>query len=134
MTTITSTSPATPVNPCPQNWTYFAPSSACFYSPLTDFNWTDAEEFCVNRSSHLVSIHSEEELYFFINTFLWGWSGLHKTDGEWKWTDNTPTDYLYWQRGYPQENENSCVHLFGTFWNDHACGDSLPTVCKMVIQ
>ena len=49
---------------CPTGWTYFGPTQAC-YLLTPPLDWTTAEDYCVNRSAHLASIHNFVEFNFF---------------------------------------------------------------------
>lgn len=58
------------------------------------------------------------------------WIGLHKTDNEWKFTDNSTVNYL------PELNPqaSSCVTIRYIFDNVYDCDISVPALCKKIIE
>lgn len=82
------------------------------------------------------------------------WIGLHSVvQGQWIWSDGSPTDYINWAPGQPdnpnkasfpdEQLQEYCVHIFSDddsnshsedwyeHWNNYPCGDSLRAyVCK----
>uniref|UniRef100_A0AC34FHP5 C-type lectin domain-containing protein n=1 Tax=Panagrolaimus sp. ES5 TaxID=591445 RepID=A0AC34FHP5_9BILA len=132
-TPFTSTS-TNPKYPCPHNWTYFATTSSCYFSTPPELSWKDAEEFCVDKNARLASIHSDEELEFVNKNIHWGWIGLHKTEEEWKWIDNSQADYFKWHFGNPELYSSTCGHILNLFRNDFECSDLLRAICKMTIS
>ena len=65
--------------------------------------WQGANDDCVTRGGHLVSVHSDDENNF-ISSLLPDaafWIGLIKSHkgGQRHWTDNSHYDYDHWKDG-----------------------------------
>ncbi|XP_071834052.1 snaclec alboaggregin-A subunit beta'-like [Apostichopus japonicus] len=109
---------------CPTTWTHY--EGYCYrYYGTPYLNWMNAEQFCVNEGSHLVSIHNQQE-YDFVK-LIWRsmrnehhvmdiynfkqkasqkpflYIGLNDilTNGVFHWTDNTPVDFTDWMPNNP---------------------------------
>ncbi|XP_022112054.1 lectin-like [Acanthaster planci] len=109
-------------------------------------NWAAAEQRCVADGAHLTSVHSAEEDDFLNQLSQQGtagnkhtWIGLndHQAEGSYVWTDGSPTDYLNWHKGEPNNHgkgehcmEINFFELDGT-WNDHFCDREHRFICKM---
>ncbi|EPB80718.1 lectin C-type domain protein [Ancylostoma ceylanicum] len=82
---------------------------------------------CQEHGAHLASIHSSDENRFVrdlaanasrSHEALHTWIGFHKDcHGDWKWSDETETDYLNWYtnqpdnyNGHATESPENCVH------------------------
>ena len=108
-----------------------------------------AEEDCkaFHSESHLPSIHSLSELLLVANKakmlghgFLSN-SGMllggKMVGGNVKWIDGSPTDFTFWENGYPPVNYRECVAVFHHLgWKDVKCPDEEDKeeavfVCKM---
>ena len=63
-TTVTKTTTATPGNSCSSGWQEFV--GHCYLYVPNSATWTDAENDCISKGSHLASIHTAEE-----NTFIY---------------------------------------------------------------
>ena len=61
-------------------------------------------------------------------------------DGRIKWTDGSPTDFTYWEDGYPPVNHRECLAVFRQLkWRDVECqddGQKLETVwiCQLSME
>ncbi|XP_063066766.1 macrophage mannose receptor 1, partial [Engraulis encrasicolus] len=129
-----------PDSHCDQGYLLYGDSCYHFESEEVR-NWNDAEQYCVRQGGHLASIHSPEEVGFFVAHMpSTSWVGLSdsQTEGTWVWTDGSASDYLSWETDQPdnwQGNED-CVHLRGTGHyqpgklNDQPCSYSFPFVCQ----
>ncbi|KAE9546435.1 hypothetical protein FO519_010353 [Halicephalobus sp. NKZ332] len=100
---------------CDPDWNYFNVTQMCYKTFINRLSFDDAEAYCQDRGSHLVSIHREEENEFVVSISASGvvvanaqWTltpiriGLYhlQTDpiGVWYWTDGTSVDYTNWDR------------------------------------
>ena len=54
---------------CPFLWLYFEPTHSCYFHSF-GYNWSHAEQWCVNESAHLTSLHSQEEARFLVGMHL----------------------------------------------------------------
>jgi len=50
---------------CREGWTEFEAHCYWFSGNEPRLSWPDAENYCINRGSHLISIHSQAEHDFF---------------------------------------------------------------------
>uniref|UniRef100_A0A7I5EBT5 C-type lectin domain-containing protein n=1 Tax=Haemonchus contortus TaxID=6289 RepID=A0A7I5EBT5_HAECO len=134
---------------CDSEWTYFSQTNSCF-KLFFGQKWDDAEAFCVEQGGHLASVHSEQENTFVANLARTNkkltdpdeltWIGLHAVGNEWKWTDNTKTDYINWAPKQPDNpGKENCVELaqdpsdHGWYenWNNENCNTVMRAfVCK----
>ncbi|XP_039671502.1 lactose-binding lectin l-2-like [Perca fluviatilis] len=126
---------------CPMFW--FSFNGRCYKYVATHLTWADAELHCVSQGGNLVSIHSLEEENFIkslIRNFDHAqgatWIGLSDTqkEGSWMWSDGCKVDYVYWNRGEPNNagGLEHCVHnnYDKDFkWNDVPCSGTIPSVC-----
>jgi hypothetical protein len=105
--------------------------------------WPDAEMYCASQGGHLASIHSSAENDFLcqeVNAFSHDkcWIGLsdEAVEGDFVWTDATPTDYLDWAPGEPNGGRNeNCGQLDRYYpdetWNDEPCDEALRFICEL---
>ena len=116
--------------------------------------WTDAEKYCVDQGGHLASVTSSA-----INEFVFQgmvskgfrgkpiaiWVGGYDFDDEtnWKWTDCSPFQHLFWGEGEPNNlNIEGCMHQvldwdghggvshLNRKWNDYSCNAMHYSLCK----
>ncbi|KAL6491146.1 hypothetical protein MHYP_G00014910 [Metynnis hypsauchen] len=118
--------------------------------------WTDAQNYCTEKFTDLVSIESQEEMNTLI-AFLNGtedyfWIGLRQKVQQfnnlfplnvqnvllssvksWVWSDGSKSSYRYWTPGQPDNSgSDNCVHLNrknGFRWNDAGCSAKIPFIC-----
>uniref|UniRef100_A0A8C6ZDX8 C-type lectin domain-containing protein n=1 Tax=Nothoprocta perdicaria TaxID=30464 RepID=A0A8C6ZDX8_NOTPE len=103
--------------------------------------WKDAEDFCVSKKSHLVSVTSAAEQVGAAEGFYWiGLTDIEQ-EGVWRWVDGTKyrQDTSFWAPGQPDNTDygpsgrEECaqIHPVGRgLWNDHNCNVSFPWICK----
>ncbi|XP_037669739.1 C-type lectin domain family 19 member A [Choloepus didactylus] len=141
---------------CPLFWMEF--KDHCYrFIPLNK-TWAEADLHCSqfslsSKSSKLAFIHSWEEnvfVYHLVNSWVLGipadiWMGLqdHRQEGQFEWTDGSFYDYSYWDGNQPDDSiqtdpeEEDCMQIWyrpnSTLrsWNDNACSQELPFVCKI---
>ena len=90
---------------------------------------------------HLILLHFG--CYYFLGfgyvVGYYFWTGLYSNDNEltWKWSDNTPFDYLPWASGYPSLNASSCGYLPGNGilgqLLDLNCATNMYILCKKAV-
>uniref|UniRef100_A0A914Y725 C-type lectin domain-containing protein n=1 Tax=Panagrolaimus superbus TaxID=310955 RepID=A0A914Y725_9BILA len=68
------------------------------------------------------------------DSFKWGWTGLYKTNGKWKWTDNSSADNYNGQTENPPDRCPCVFIYFSGMHNDFPCTNLFPAICKMVIH
>uniref|UniRef100_A0A1I7YDX9 C-type lectin domain-containing protein n=1 Tax=Steinernema glaseri TaxID=37863 RepID=A0A1I7YDX9_9BILA len=146
---ITARTKAPPVTPagtkapfeqlCPDRWAFFNQTNSCFKYIKQRSTWKAAEEFCITKGAHMVSIHSEEENNFVkgmseivgvddqrLSIWLGGYSP--NKDNVFVWTDGTPWNFTWF---HPQEpnmiGRENCIEVFrcGGYmdicWNNIEC-------------
>ncbi|KFM76061.1 Macrophage mannose receptor 1, partial [Stegodyphus mimosarum] len=99
----------------------------------------DAEDYCRSQGAHLLSIHSEEENDFVLNTMSKGrfgdrhWIGLNVLAGDDKpqWSDDSPVDF---QKRVPKDffvNEKCfIIFLEKRGWRPEHCALHYAPICK----
>uniref|UniRef100_A0A914QNQ4 C-type lectin domain-containing protein n=1 Tax=Panagrolaimus davidi TaxID=227884 RepID=A0A914QNQ4_9BILA len=113
------------------DWTYFKGTGYYYKIFNISTTWENAEKICVQANSHLISIHSSEELTFateFVSPFstnacLWRaqtWIGMFTINNNqnWLWTDGTAFDYSKWA---PYEPDNPGGQNCGNIWTGKIC-------------
>lgn len=100
----------------------------------TPMTWRDAQSFCRQHHTDLVSVKTEEQNQ---KVFLHAngnpiWIGLSRD--YWKWSDNRSTSFRNWRKGQPDNARDSehCAVLVTSSrhqWNDDSCGRLYPFVC-----
>ena len=111
--------------------------------------WNEAEKDCVNRSAHLPSIHSPEEMTFVSmlhdqNKTYISWIGGLRDGRSFKWRDGSAFKYENWLLGQPdnESEKEDCICFFSDpgqkiheQWDDIDCSFNLLIdryVCKKV--
>ena len=109
--------------------------------------WTDAEKYCEDQGGHLASISSIAIHNFLLQSMAsrpgmkWHvlakaiWVGGYDFDDEtnWKWTDCSPFQHLFWGEGEPNNHKNNqhCTWIREDGkWDDLTCKDKKQYVCQ----
>ncbi|XP_074141676.1 uncharacterized protein LOC141554048 [Sminthopsis crassicaudata] len=118
-----------------------------YYFSTAKKPWSEAEEFCVARGSHLASVTSAEEQEFLGKgtNGVYHWIGLTDkgTEGNWRWVDGTPFNSVkskrFWNSNQPDNwnygngVQEDCVHSMEK-WNDIICEKPFPWICKKNLE
>jgi len=130
-----------PVTGCYPKWRSFFVNRVphCYLVlPNKRLKWEEAEEFCNDEKSHLVSIKSKEEQNF-IRSIIGSnavWIGFQKKR-DWQWTDGSSVEYLNWSSGEPNNGgegrpEKCAMNSARSGqWNDFPCDTKFSFICKM---
>uniref|UniRef100_UPI0037E90BCB galactose-specific lectin nattectin-like n=1 Tax=Semicossyphus pulcher TaxID=241346 RepID=UPI0037E90BCB len=131
---------------CPPGWTTL--NSRCFMFVYEEKDWSDAEKSCVDIQGNLASLHDEKDYKLLRNmvkmatgkdkqTWIGGYDAVK--EGEWKWSDGTPFDYMNWGKDEPNNfkkiehcmefNYNEKDHL-----NDWKCEWKRSYICGRDMQ
>ena len=123
---------------CEPGWHLFA--NRCYHFSSEFKKGTSAEKYCVDRGSHLASIHSDVEMQFVSNLMTrHAWIGLEWKDNSHQWTDGSAFDFNNWRQGDPSSSgSQNCVFIHGPFndgyhgyWHDIECGFTYAApICK----
>ncbi|CAG0882786.1 unnamed protein product [Cyprideis torosa] len=102
-------------------------TNKCYYlKTVTGIKWDQARDFCLSDGMHLVSIHSAAENTFVHNLAGVSWIGLNDvaTEGEFVWSDGSPTNYANWKASEPNNYDGiedcGVIDADGK-WNDFPC-------------
>ncbi|KAM8872531.1 uncharacterized protein ACB058_004460 isoform 1-T1 [Synchiropus picturatus] len=123
---------------CQQGWREY--ENKCYYFSTDAKSWLDANAFCLQHHSNLMSIQDLQERLWVrtqISTEIY-WIGLNDrvTEGTWEWTDGSPfIEYLsFWMSGQPDNwQDEDCGQVVGSsygHWNDEDCGVQRKFICK----
>ena len=98
---------------CPPPWTYFCPTDdqcACYMYVNKWLTWQDASDYCNDLHAQLPSIHSQREAKFLDELSnddpRLPWIGLRLEDNQYRWTDGSLLDFVYWAPGEPNNKDN----------------------------
>ena len=77
------------------------PHNGHAYALITCDGWKDAQKKAIKEDAHLVSINSEEELFWLTTIFQqspYCWIGLNdvEEEGRWQWDSGEPATYFNW--------------------------------------
>uniref|UniRef100_A0A3Q3K5S8 Collectin-12 n=1 Tax=Monopterus albus TaxID=43700 RepID=A0A3Q3K5S8_MONAL len=127
---------------CPPEFRSFGDSCYYFSSGSQRLSFDDANQFCTNKSSHMLIINDDEEQQF-VRTAIAGkgyfWLGLTDKEEEnvWKWVDGTIPVFKKWKPGQPDnwthghEDGEDCAGLIhDANWNDFYCTDRIGFICE----
>ncbi|KAI3374792.1 hypothetical protein L3Q82_021350, partial [Scortum barcoo] len=140
----------TPVPPtqsppkCADGWSRVGTRNMCakfFTGPRSEEKtWFEARDYCRAIGGDLLSIHSTTDLIVGRNHGK-AWIGLHIPDPStgYIWSDGTAVNYLHWQEGEPnnQNNDESCAEFRmynwddGGSWNDVNCESYNDWLCQI---
>ncbi|KAL6491171.1 hypothetical protein MHYP_G00015160 [Metynnis hypsauchen] len=122
-------------------WTLSFCGTRIFYVVNESKNWTEAQNYCREKYTDLVTVESQEEMNALI-AFLNGTAGLswiglrqdaQKNNASWIWSDGSNSSYRYWDTGEPNGGVGDlCVQLLKSpeyKWNDAFCTWPNPFIC-----
>jgi len=108
-------------------------------------SWTEAENFCRNKSGHLASVTSNTTNDYIVKgrdsraiSHLWiGGSDL-EVEGSWKWADCNSWEFTMWASGEPNNRweAQNCLNYHPAkdhFWYDQLCARPAPFLCSQTI-
>ncbi|KAA0721478.1 hypothetical protein E1301_Tti020708 [Triplophysa tibetana] len=111
-------------------------SSKSFIIDTSTSTWRDAQSFCRQYHTDLISVRNQTEnqlIHNIINDHHTSvWIGLFRDS--WEWSDNIDSAFRYWDSGQPDNSYNSedCsmtnMNNEGK-WHDVSCSDSNTFVC-----
>lgn len=118
--------------------------NSCYYfsSGAQRLNFDEANQFCTNKSAHMLIITDNEEQQFIRNAIAgkgYFWLGLTDREDEnvWKWVDGTLPVFKKWKPGQPDnwthghEDGEDCAGLIhNANWNDFYCTDRIGFICE----
>lgn len=116
-----------------------APSGGTYSFCVQRRTFALAEEECQSMGASMVSLHSEQQQRELsqvareLNFDTDWWLGLsdRESEGDFRWTDGSTTDFTNWAGGEPNDvNGEDCAQLTASGqWNDLPCDATLPHVC-----
>ncbi|XP_078506684.1 lectin-like [Lissotriton helveticus] len=126
------------------DWHWY--NDSCYRYMTKRKAWGDAEGVCqrLARGSHLVSIHSKEDIEYLKNfiylhkhfhrAFWLGTSNLYMNK-HFKWTDGSPMDFKNWHPDEPNSSGGKehcvCSNYGGPgLWGEVKCDTTLTFICK----
>lgn len=125
---------------CPPSADLWIPGSSSYcYIVNNDFrsDWFTAILMCFRYGSHLISIHSMEELEDLRKLIKPGvrsiYIGLMKNKkGGFTWTDDSPVDFVNWDEDQPEYSLNQCVEMVTSTmkWRVVSCLGKKPYGCQ----
>uniref|UniRef100_A0A3P8TJI4 C-type lectin domain-containing protein n=1 Tax=Amphiprion percula TaxID=161767 RepID=A0A3P8TJI4_AMPPE len=137
---------------CLEGWRDY--EGKCYFFSTDTKTWTEANAFCSEQNSDLMSIQDVHERVRNSNTndvaainvflsFHIFWIGLndHVVEGVYEWSDGSPfIEYLqYWMPGQPDnwgdEPGEDCGQVVGSSfgqWNDENCNVKRKYICKHI--
>ncbi|XP_017544536.2 CD209 antigen-like protein E [Pygocentrus nattereri] len=120
-----------------QEWKQFGSSYYYFFNK--EKSWSAARQDCRERGADLVIINSREEQEFIKKENKYVWIGLSdaKSEGQWKWVDESPLSTAFWRSGEPNNanGDENCA-VFSTTadtlkaWNDIPCSYEAGWICE----
>lgn len=129
---------------CGFGWVDDPLSDSCYLVKKELLVWSAAEDACVKKGAHLISLDSIQEQGY-ISGFLHSskddysafWIGANsRTDGEgFKWSNGAPFVFYNWFPEQPDGQDGSadeCVVMFSSNgkWSDVSCGQRHSFICE----
>ncbi|KAH3746341.1 snaclec botrocetin subunit beta-like isoform X2 [Dreissena polymorpha] len=120
---------------CEPDWWSF--HDKCYTFEMKKETWSNAEEICLQKGGHLVSINSDRENDFITALTMIHhqkgtvWIGGHHNGGNRSWTSGEPWAF---EKFYPTEpgTDGACFSLYANtyMWFDESCSDMQAFVCE----
>jgi hypothetical protein len=127
------------------DWTV-NPLNGHLYKLIDCGTWSDCENAAVAEGAHLVTINSQDEQDWLVQTFGGStlyWIGFtdEATEGNWQWISGEQVSYTNWADGEPN-NDWSCGEAYAVMnwytpgkWNDLGyCSPEWTSVTKAIIE
>uniref|UniRef100_A0A8C1KNM7 Si:dkey-11o15.5 n=1 Tax=Cyprinus carpio TaxID=7962 RepID=A0A8C1KNM7_CYPCA len=95
--------------------------------------WTEAQSYCREHHTDLVSIRNEvenQEIQYLLRDVYYKnvWIGLYRT---WSWSDQSNSSFTYWSTWHP-DTAGSCTSVSFSdsgSWTEEDCNSALPFFC-----
>ncbi|XP_067232917.1 C-type mannose receptor 2-like [Chanodichthys erythropterus] len=129
-------------SPCPSG--YITWYSNCYKLISEPKTWEEAQQACVKEGGNLASVDMSYDQAFISGAVQEGktdaWIGLRRLpdSDSYKWSDGWPVFFTHWGPGEPTNHKGEgCVsmhapsHFIQGTWNDTACDDAKPYICKI---
>uniref|UniRef100_A0A3B5PWD5 C-type lectin domain-containing protein n=1 Tax=Xiphophorus maculatus TaxID=8083 RepID=A0A3B5PWD5_XIPMA len=110
--------------------------SKCYFFSTDTKTWTEANAYCIEQGSNLMSIQDIQERVRGFNTHDCKvkifWIGLNDLviEGVWEWSDGK---YIRWNAGNPDDYfGEDCLSILinDGYWNDDNCQNKRGYICK----
>uniref|UniRef100_A0A4W6C423 C-type lectin domain-containing protein n=1 Tax=Lates calcarifer TaxID=8187 RepID=A0A4W6C423_LATCA len=121
---------------CQQGWREY--ENKCYFFSTDTKSWMEANAFCLEQNSNLMSIQDIHERQYVTGTldpsWIDLWIGLSTlVRGGWEWTDGSPFRYIHWNAGNPDNYYGEdCLSILinNGYWNDDNCENKRGYICK----
>lgn len=116
-------------------------NSYVFYFVSEKMNWTEAQTYCRQHYTDLVTVNDQTYIDELLQSLPSGfssmmWIGLYRTDEYfpwvWVWSDGSKALFTPWDYSQPNNvgGQQYCVCMSTKgFWSDWWCTDKLPFLC-----
>lgn len=98
-------------------------------------SWYEAQSYCRQHYTDLVSVRSAEENQLLRNQLQdaqmkEAWIGLHRDS--WKWSDSSETSFRRWGPNEPNNENNAqmCAAMHKGIWTDRNCDTQFSFLCQ----
>ncbi|CAJ0924085.1 unnamed protein product, partial [Mesorhabditis belari] len=124
-------------------WSYLAKTASWYKVIDQDMRFAQAEAYCASRKSHLVSIHSHEEIDFVqklaknVNSDSVFWIGLKSNpnkENAFEWTDGSSVDFMNWGVGHPNSDPPTLLWSLEGKWVAYSHRSQSRFICKRSSQ
>jgi hypothetical protein len=125
---------------CPAGTIQGLSAESCYLVTKETLAWGNAEQRCVSKGGHLISVANDITNTFVQSAASLLWTNVYWIGGyynviqsNWVWTDGTRWSYKKWANGQPNSSDNYCILFNGTSgeWYASACGSVQPYLCKV---